>query len=176
MKTSSRRHHNKNEGLLTEHRREMEWPFNLRSSHSHASRGSLFAIMALLLPILLLIIYTVSIIHSGWDVLYGYSAVFGPLSGSFLANFALASFILSLCVFGYYTARNIVNHTFVRLSFIVYFGSLLAAKYLLPSLVSNYYQSNFPDSLSHTTLGEWVALTGHISVQPMSLLTWQPGF
>jgi hypothetical protein len=136
----------------------------------------LYAIIALLLPILLLIDYTVSIIHSGWDVLYGYSAVFGPLSGSFLANFALASLILSLCVFGYYTARNIVNHTFVRLSFIVYIGSLLAAKYLLPFLVSNYYQSNFPDALSHTTGGEWVALTGHISVQPMSLLTWQPGF
>jgi hypothetical protein len=132
--------------------------------------------MALLLPILLLIIYTVSITHSGWDVLYGYDAIFGPLSGSFLANFALASLILSLCVFGYYTARSIVNPTFVRLSFIVYIGSLLAAKYLLPCLVSNYYQSNFPDSLSHTTLGEWVALTGHISVQPMSLLTWQPGF
>lgn len=167
VKIFSRRRRDEDAGLRTSSRRQKDSP---------SSRGRLYPIVALLLPVLLLVVYGISIAQSGWDVLYGYGAVFGPLSRSFLANFTLASLILCVFMLGYNAARSRANPTFVRLSFVVYVGSLLAAKYLLPFSFSNYYQSNFPDSLSHTSLGEWVALTGHIFAQPTSILTWQPGF
>ena len=131
--------------------------------------------ITVLTPMVLLVVYAISILQAGIGTLYGYNDIFGPLSRSVLANFELGALVLSTFILGYFTVKRQTNSGLARLSFVVLVTALLIAKYFFPFLAGNFYQNNFPDSF-HIGYGEWVAITGRIPDVPNGLLTWQPGF
>lgn len=130
----------------------------------------------LVLPLSLLVTLVALVSQSEAGHLLDYNDVFGPLSTSPLANVVLAALLVSTICLGYYIAINQTDRRSRIACFTVLVGSLLVAKYGMPIWGGNLYQSNFPDALSHTVRGEWVALSGGYSGPPSSLLTWQPGF